>query len=232
MSKIGKIKMKNKENKNYTLYVHIFPNGKRYVGITCQDVLTRWDNGWGYIRAITTPMARAVKKYGWKNIKHEILFSNLSEKEAKEKEICYITQVFHSNNPKYGYNLTSGGDGLAGWKHSKETRQKMSKAAKGRTFSKEHIENLSKSHKGYIMPEVQKKKISESGKMAISNGRGHFTSVRCIETNKIFNTIREAAEYYGVCSTGISSVINGKSKTCGGFHWEKYNLTNRTCKKI
>ena len=33
---------------NYTVYCHIFPNGKRYVGITKQKPEYRWDNGNGY----------------------------------------------------------------------------------------------------------------------------------------------------------------------------------------
>lgn len=37
---------KNKEN--YTVYIHNFPNGKSYVGITGQLPEKRWKNGWGY----------------------------------------------------------------------------------------------------------------------------------------------------------------------------------------
>ena len=34
--------------KEYTVYVHISPNGKRYYGITMQEVNKRWLNGKGY----------------------------------------------------------------------------------------------------------------------------------------------------------------------------------------
>ena len=30
---------------NYKVYVHEFPDGKVYVGLTCQDVERRWNNG-------------------------------------------------------------------------------------------------------------------------------------------------------------------------------------------
>ena len=36
------------KNNNYKVYVHIAPNGKRYYGITKQEVEKRWANGKGY----------------------------------------------------------------------------------------------------------------------------------------------------------------------------------------
>lgn len=33
---------------NYTVYIHITPNNKYYVGITSKDVNIRWRNGNGY----------------------------------------------------------------------------------------------------------------------------------------------------------------------------------------
>ena len=36
------------ELKKYSVYVHTFPNGKKYVGVTCLPVNARWSNGRGY----------------------------------------------------------------------------------------------------------------------------------------------------------------------------------------
>ena len=55
--------------------------------------------------------------------------------------------------------------------------------------------------------------------------------VRCITTNKIFKSIREATEYYSITNkTGISDCLSGKCKTCGldpitkeRLKWEYYN---------
>jgi group I intron endonuclease len=46
-------------------------------------------------------------------------------------EINYIEQ-YKSNDRNYGYNLTDGGDGLSGYKHSDESRQKISISLKGK----------------------------------------------------------------------------------------------------
>ena len=78
--------------KTWVVYVHIFPNGKKYFGITCKIPDKRWENGHGYTKNGQPVMYHAIKKYGWENIKHEILFTNLTKKEAelKEKELIAL----------------------------------------------------------------------------------------------------------------------------------------------
>lgn len=51
---------------------------------------------------------KAIKKYGWNNFEHNVLFSNISFDEACEIEKQLIAK-YHTNNPKYGYNIASGG---------------------------------------------------------------------------------------------------------------------------
>ena len=65
--------MSEKKQKTWSVYVHVFPNGKRYVGITGRPVKERWKNGSGYHGQV---VENAIKKYGWDNIKHEILHEN------------------------------------------------------------------------------------------------------------------------------------------------------------
>lgn len=36
----------------------------------------------------------------------------------------------------------------------------------------------------------------------------------------IFNSINDAALSFGVLKTAISNCLNGRSKTCGGYHWK------------
>ena len=89
---------------NYTVYKHTFPNGKVYIGITCQKVYKRWGNKY----ANAPFMKNAIQKYGWENVKHEILFENLTQEEAEQKEIELIAQ-YKSNQREFGYNIANGG---------------------------------------------------------------------------------------------------------------------------
>lgn len=104
------------EIKEWTVYVHISPSNKYYVGITCQEPERRWKkNGRGYFYQNNEHFENAIKKYGWDNFQHEIIASHLTEAEAKNFEKILI-QKLNSRNPNFGYNKTDGGDGFAGVK--------------------------------------------------------------------------------------------------------------------
>jgi hypothetical protein len=64
-------------------------------------------------------------------------------------------------------NLTTGGEGLAGFAHSEETKQKIKEKAKSRpkrNLSTEHKEALRKANTGIKFTEERKKKIAEKAK--------------------------------------------------------------------
>ena len=84
---------------NYKVYLHSFPNGRYYVGITKENPEDRWKNGFGYAR--NYEMFYDIVKYGWDNIKHEVLYTELTEEEASkiEKEL-----IIKYNSLENGYN--------------------------------------------------------------------------------------------------------------------------------
>lgn len=68
-------------NTTFCVYCHTnLQNGKRYIGITKQDPERRWRNGDGYKNGA---FHNAIMKYGWGGFRHEVLFSELTEAEAK-----------------------------------------------------------------------------------------------------------------------------------------------------
>lgn len=70
-----------RENNNWTVYIHISPSNKYYVGITSQKNLNqRWRNGNGYKK--NKYFYRSIVKYGWENIKHEVIASNLTKRRS------------------------------------------------------------------------------------------------------------------------------------------------------
>ena len=87
---------------NYDVYIHIFPNSKVYIGITSQKPKRRWNNGQGYKN--NQYMTNAIMKYGWDNVIHKILYTNLKKEEAEEIEIKLIKE-YKADNKRYGYNI-------------------------------------------------------------------------------------------------------------------------------
>lgn len=135
------------ETNNYTVYKHTSPIGKVYIGITKMNPIRRWASGLGYKNC--THFFNAILKYGWINIKHEILYTELTQEEAENKEKELIKE-HHSNNPDFGYNIQSGGyRNNNGIKRTPEQIQHYIEGARKRPkrdhLSEEHKRNISKS---------------------------------------------------------------------------------------
>ena len=111
---------------SYCVYKHTCPNGKVYIGITKRSPEQRWNFGHGYDQQL---FGRAVKKYGWENIIHEILFEGLSLEEANKIEIDLIRES-KSQDKRFGYNCDAGGSGSCKHQVSDAVRVEMSKKAK------------------------------------------------------------------------------------------------------
>lgn len=220
---------------NYKVYKHTFPNGKVYIGITRQKSELRWKNGKGYF---TQYVYRAIKKYGWENISHYILFENLTKEQAEEKEIELIA-FYKSNQTEFGYNIANGGS--CAETVSEQTRLKLSKVLKGKTghkWTEEEKQKQRQRFKDRLFTEDWKKKISESKK---GSGNAMFGTkhseehkrkiaesvirnskkkkVFCLENNTIYVSLSECGRQLGIPNNKISQVCKGKRKSVHNYHF-------------
>ncbi len=219
-----------------------------YIGITSQEVQKRWLNGNGYIKC---PLFfNAITKYGWSNITHEILLTNLNKDEAEQKEIELI-KTHKSNQRKHGYNLANGGNCKG--KHSEETKRKISLKSAGRKQSKETIEKrVVRGEKHYLygkqMCEKTKEKLREASigrkvkeetKSKISKtmsgrrqteehklnaAKTHYVPI--YQYNTSGNLIREWESITAACKhinkshSNIVKCCKGEVKTAYGYIWK------------
>jgi len=131
--------------KKYTVYQHTAPNGKIYIGITCQNVDKRWQRGRGYAKNDT--FFSDICEIGWDNFKHEVIATGLTKEEACQKEKELIAK-YKSNEEEHGYNKSTGGEkNAAGVKRSEATRKAMSKAKKGKKLCDEAYQNAREAKK-------------------------------------------------------------------------------------
>lgn len=147
----------------FLIYMHTnLINDKKYIGLTKNNPIYRWNYGKGYKNC--TLFYKAIQKYGWKNFKHEILFCNLTKEEAEMFEIELI-KYYKSNNPNFGYNISSGGEcGRFGCHLTQEHKEKISKANKGKTISPEHKKKISQANSGRHLSKKQKSNLSIKNK--------------------------------------------------------------------
>lgn len=143
---------------SWKVYIHRVPNGRVYVGVTSMNVEDRWRaDGSGYKGQL---FYRAIKKYGWKNITHEILAEVETQQEAENLEVNYIAQ-FNSTDRRFGYNVCSGGYVNAGFhfNHTPEAKLKISRASKGHSVSHKQRQKLREARKNFRQTEEAKERI-------------------------------------------------------------------------
>lgn len=165
---------------DYTVYKHTSPSGKVYIGITHVEPRERWKNGLGY--RTQKRFYRAIVKYGWDAFTHEVLFSGLSEVDAKNKEVELIA-LYNSTDKNHGYNVTLGGEAMNGYIPPQEVREKISRANKGRKKPDTMRKRLSIAKTGTHASEEAKRNMSQnhadiSGERNPMYGRNHSEETR------------------------------------------------------
>lgn len=216
--------------KNYCVYCHTSPSGKRYIGITCQSPTRRWHSGKGYVQH--PYFYNAILKYGWSKIRHEILCEGLSREEACQKEVELIAE-YQSNDPRYGYNLSSGGEsGFAGCSWTVERKEAKRNAMIGNKYAlgfkqtketRKHMSDAQLRREHSPLTERQKAIcIANLPPPRYGGDNPASRPVLCVELNIVFSCGKEAAEALGLQRSHISNVCKGKRKTTGGYHFKYF----------
>lgn len=208
----------------WSVYVHTNKtNGKRYVGITSQRPEDRWLCGHGYDRRLK--FGRAIEKYGWDGFNHEIMYEGLSEVEAKNMERALIREYL-TQDDLYGYNMTSGGDGVSGFTHTDAAKQKMSMCKSGANHPNynKHLDEETRSKiatrltgnqnaVGAIRSEETRQRMSASKMKPV----GMYVNGELV---RLFESALDAQEETGVSRKNISSCCLGHRKSAGGYTWK------------
>jgi len=120
---------KTKGRKIFIYKIRNLVNGKVYIGQSL-NVDRRFNTHKVIaIRGKKSALANAIRKYGIDNFVVEVL-GKCSTRESANR---YETRCIKLENKKRKtYNMTLGGEGFIGGRHSKESREKLSKATLGR----------------------------------------------------------------------------------------------------
>ena len=196
----------------YSVYKHTSPNGKVYIGITSRKPEYRWNHGNGYYQ--NKHFKSAIDIYGWDNFTHEIIVDGLTKEEACEIEKELIRK-YKSNDKKYGYNNSIGGEKpAAGHIPSDETKRKQSIAHKGYVTSEETKEKISKAKKG--------KPNGKQGMLGILAKQSKIVLQVDEMTGKVIHVFYGFDEMHretGFAKTPVMEAAYGRRKRAYGYKW-------------
>lgn len=194
-------------------------NGKIYIGQTVRTLEERLAE---HKRNRKSLLGAALKKYGEGRFSFEVVDTASSIESLNEKEKYWIG--FYDCKTPNGYNQCDGGGNTIGYHHSDSSKDKMRVAKEnafcgtgnpfyGRKHSDEAKLKMSQSRKGRTLTNEWKAKI----------GKGLQKRVINLDTGEVFESVKDAAERYGLQATHITRVCKGKRKTTGGFRWSHYD---------
>lgn len=116
-------------------YTNLITNKPCYTGQTKDSLEKRAGNNGYHYKKNTKYFGPAIEKYSWENFKPEVLA------ETEDKEYAYLLEWLFTDEYKtyypYGYNDSIG------FHVSEETKQRISKAFKGRHLTEEHKKKIS-----------------------------------------------------------------------------------------
>lgn len=202
------------EENKFCLYIHEFPNGKVYIGVTSESPNKRWhSDGSGYKRQDV--IWREIERYGWDNIIHDILAVDLTKDEAERLEKEWIA-YYDSTNHDYGYNIQAGGFLKYGYNHSEDTKAAMSKKMTGEGnpfYGKKHTQAT----KNIISKKNKGKYIGGKSKRAKPVYQMDISTKEIIAE---FDCASTASRELNIERKHISACCNGKRISAGGFSWQ------------
>jgi group I intron endonuclease len=156
---------------------------------------------------------RAIRKHNPNSFQWEILEECSSKEELDEMEFHYIKQ-YNSFQPN-GYNLTMGGEGSHGYKHTEKSKKKIGKKSKGknngmygRKRSQRVKDAISKANKGRKLTEEQLKKWSE---VKIGTTHTEVTKKKISKMQTGINNTFYGRKHSEVTKKKISDKIKGEN---------------------
>lgn len=182
----------NRSNEVYKITNKV--TNKIYIGITNQGSGARYRHHWYESRiGEPSPIHRSMAKYGEDNFTLEIIDFADTYDELKEKEKYWIKQ-YNSTDKSIGYNLTEGGDGTFGRKHSEDTKEKIRQKALGRKVSEETKKKMSETRLGKCSDKQREHLL----KLTVGQSKKIYQYDTDFNLIGEYNSIKEASKITGI----------------------------------
>lgn len=169
----------------------------------------------------------------WQNIKSktdidvEIIVDGLSIVEAGEKEIEFISLYKRVCDGGTLCNITLGGAGVSGYKNPKLSERNKSGIWLGKKHKPESREKISRANKGKCFSELHRKRISDSARKKTGslnpNYRGKIQAYKDGNLIGVYDSLLAASCALGCSTSRISDVVNGRRGHTKGYYFARLN---------
>lgn len=193
----------------YTLFHVNSPEEIRYVGLTSKGAPERFKSHWKSARGgRRLPVYNWMRKHGEENIQYRVIEEVSSRQELVGREVFWIAH--YRAQGLADLNLTDGGEGTFGYKHSDEFREKRRQYMLANPIeyeiTEEHRKAVGESNRKRLStPESRAEHANKVGKL-------RQETVEQIKRD-IFDGMsdRTGKERYGVATQTISNIRHGNS---------------------
>jgi group I intron endonuclease len=208
----NELRIMNIKSKYRYYYIYLtknIVNNKKYIGWHATNKLYDGYIGSGHY------LQRSINKYGKNNFLNGII-EFCDENNFLQREKYWIKEL-NTMTPN-GYNLTEGGEGAIGYKHTLENL----KLFKKRRFSEESKRKMSLSHKGkkinhkVIHSQETREKISKT-----LSDKNIEKNIEILNLYKNGKTYKEIMFMTGCCGKTISKIL--RKNNLRGRNWADYN---------
>lgn len=147
----------------------------------------------------------AIKKYRIENFELLLIDKVKSENEAIEREVFWI-KYYKSNDKKCGYNLTHGGEGISGYRHTEITKKILRDKKLGSKMSDLAKENMKKSAK-------KGPANHNYGKRILTHSKVNEKIISCMYDDYLTGhfTLELIGEKYNISKAQVQRILSGKS---------------------
>lgn len=209
------------------------PKTQGYVGVSSRGYKRRFDeHKQAAVQGGTLPIHKAIRKY-----KESILIDELI---VASPEFCLLVEAALRPTAQMGgmiWNVGSGGEATQiGFKHSDETRKKISDANQGKVLSSETKEKMSKSRLGWKASDKTKMRMIEvrTGKKASDETKQKMSKAQIGNTRALgYKHSQEAKDKISAtASITTSKWLNPRASSVWSIClqlYDKFKQNSRNC---
>lgn len=224
-------------------------NGNIYFGKT-DDIRARWNqhNSDSNLGKKPYRLYRSMNKYGACNFTVEVFEKHETELEALDAEVFWI--AYYRSIGAVLLNMTKGGEGISGFKHSEESKARMSQNSAKHFLGKHHTEETKavmselktgiyigegnpfygKKHSAESLEKIAAAHVNKThsdetrAKMSLSNKRSVLIIAYTDHSELRYNSIRAAGKALGIDGSYLAKAVR-KGKSIKGYKFRYEETT-------